>query len=360
MVFFDKFDESNFNIDNQELDVQAVTVSELKREYSELGTLRFWPLGEQAARKDGTIIYRSYKTLSFSNNAIDFDFVDLGYEDPTTQDRYQWRVIHEFVETERYSSSDLEFGNFKVWEVSNNDFQMEITYDNNITILDDKGNFDSDDDDLAVFTWDRPIETITTLGIGCPANPTIADPGFTLPGDWVLVQQASVNNPDTICERYVALEKSFYLVYDVGKSLGAEITSDLTPSNIYISNRPDLTGTFKVPNGSGVESSPYQLEFRYLIIEWLDPGKDDLTTATVTLRGNEAYRVFSPITKDLDPECPEHDDTVPYIAHAPIGTPTRYKPPGEYTFPDNFWNDTVDTTIEGFLDRLNAQPSQIS
>ena len=55
MVFFDKFNESNFDVNNQELDVQAVTVSEIKKSYTELGTLGFWPLGEQAARKDGTI-----------------------------------------------------------------------------------------------------------------------------------------------------------------------------------------------------------------------------------------------------------------------------------------------------------------
>jgi len=367
MVFFDKFDESNFEVDSQELDVQAVTVSEIKREYSELGSLRLWPLGEQTARKDGKIISRTYKTLTFANDAIDFDFVDLGYIDPTVGSQYQWRIIHEFTEKERYSSCDPAFGDFKIWEVSDNEYQMEITYDNEITILDDKGNLEEEDDELAIFTWTRPKDIDSGTGIACPSNPTVAAPGFTLPGPWVLISSdpgtpAVGADPGTpasrTCERWSAIEKPFYLVYDAGKSLGAQVSADLIPSAVYISTTPGLTGTYKVPKGTGAESDPYQMEYRYLVIEWLDPGRTDLTTATVIFRGNEAFRIFLPVSRDQDPECPEHFDETPYIAHAPIGTPTRYKPFGEYDFPDNFWNDTVDTTIEGFLGRFNVTPGE--
>lgn len=366
MVFFDKFDESNFDIDSQELEVQAVTVSELKQEYLELGSLRFWPLGEQAARKDGKIIYRSYKTLSFADSAIDFDFVDLGYSDPTTGSRYQWRVIHEFSEKERYSSCDIAFKNFKIWEISDNEFQMEITYDNNITSLNDAGTpFELEDDPKAVFKWERPKDTSINIGTSCPVDQSEAIEGFTLASPWIVktsIDTGTINVPQiqTTCERWQALPKPFYLVYDAGKSLGAEVNADLTPDNIYISTTTDLTETFKIPSGSGIETDPYKMEYRYLILEWLDPGRDSLTEATIIFRGNESFRIFLPISKDQDPECPEHLDEIPYLAHTIQGIPTRYKPPNEYDFPDNFWNDTVDTTIEGFLNRINATPGKVN
>lgn len=368
MVFFDKFDEANFEVDNQELDIQAVTVSEIKKEYAELGTLRFWSHGEQTARKDGTIISRTYKTLTFANNAIDFDFMDLGYTDPSIGDRYQWRVIQEFTEKERYSSCDKAFGDFKIWEVSTNEYQMEITYNNKPTVTNNGGTqFEEDDDELAIFKWDRPKETNTGPGLTCPANSSIAEPGFTLPGLWVLLSSepgspAVGNNPGTpssrVCERYEALPKPYYRIYDAGKALGVvKGNTDQQPDNVYISNQPNLEGIYEQPEGSGAQTDPYRMTKRYIIFEWLDAGRDDLTTFELTMVGNEVYRIFTPISRDMDPECPEHPNTVPYKAHAPLGVPTRYKPPDEFNFPDNFWNDTVDTVIENFNERSTVTPS---
>lgn len=363
MVFFDKFDESNFEVDSQELDVQAVTISEIKKEYAELGTLRFWSYGEQAARKDGKIISRTYKTLAFASNAIDYDFVDLGYVDPTIGDRYQWRVIQEFTETERYSSCDKAFGNFKIWEVSTNEYQMEITYNNNATSINDAGTpFDEDDDPKAIFTWNRPKETTTNSGLGCPGLGTAPD-GETGPGPWVSIGSNTTGtgqnvSTTTTCERYISLPKPYIRVYDAGKALGAvKGTTDLQPSNVYISDQPNLNGSYEVPQGAGTTSNPYRMVKRYIIFVWNDPGRDDLTTFKLTFVGNEVFRVFTPIAKDQDPECPEHLNETPYIAHAPAGIPTRYKPPGEYNFPDNFWNDTVDTVIENFNARATVIPS---
>lgn len=366
MIFFDKFDESNFDIDSQELDIQAVTVSEVKKEYAELGTLRFWPQGEQAARKDGKIISRTYKELSFADNAIDYDFVDLGYIDPTIGDRYQWRIVQEFTEKEWYSSCDPSFGDFKIWEYSINEYQMEITYNNTVTSFNDAGTpFDEDDDPKAVFTWNRPKETISTTGLGCPGL-GIAPPNETGPGSWVSlgtftsgVGQNALNN--TSCERYTSLPKPFYRVYDAGKSLGAvKGTTDLQPDNVYISDQPDLDGDYEVPTGAGSFSDPYRMKKRYIIFEWFDPGRTTLTTFELLFVGNEVFRIFTPISRDEDPECPEHLDETPYIAHASIGTPTRYKPPNQYNFPDNFWNDTVDTVIEDFNGRSQATPGPLN
>jgi hypothetical protein len=101
------------------------------------------------------------------------------------------------------------------------------------------------------------------------------------------------------------------------------------------------------------------MKYRYLILKWDDPGRDDLTKITVTFNGNEAYRSFLPLNRDQEPEYPEHFEATPYLPHANIGVPTRYKPPNEYQFPDNFWNDVEDVPINNYAQRLSINPSVI-
>lgn len=359
MAFFDIFNEDNFNVDNQQIEIQPTTISELKQEYLELGVIKTWNLGEQAARKDGTIVNRTYRRLTFSEDAIDFDLVNAGYNDDSLGGNYYWRVLHEFKETEYYSSNEPEYQNFKIWEKSINDYQMEITYDNLPTKY-----INNDQEVEAIFNWERPTTTQSFSGLGCPIGLVPAPINETGPSVWTsngttTNTNSSENTSTTSCTRYNSLDKPFYLVFDAGKSLGASISNfDLAPTTIYISTTPSLTtGINTISTAAGSTTDPHKMKYRYLIIKWDNPNRDDLTKVRVTFRGNERYRSFLPLIKDQEPECPEHLDITPYITHAPLNTPTRYKPPGEYNFPDNFWNDVEDIPLNNYATRLSLSPS---
>lgn len=360
MVFFDKFNTDNFNVDNQELEVLPVTTSELKQEYAELGMIKAWSLGEQTARKDGTIINRTYRQLTFSPNAIDFDLVDAGYID---EDRfggqYYWRVLHEFSETEYYSSLDKAYKNFKIWEKSLNEFQMEITYDN----LPTKYRNSQNEEVESIITWNRPKNTQSFIGLGCPLGLSPAPVNETGDGPWFsnATTSSSSTSSNISCSQYKSLPLPFYLVFDAGKSLGASLTfSSIPPTKVYISKNPVLINNeFIISNNLGTTNDPYRMHDRYLILQWDNPGRDILQKVTITFRGNEKYRSFLPLLRDNSPECPEHLDTTPYITQATLNTPTRYKPPGLYHLPDNFWNDTQDTPINNYANRITINPSLI-
>lgn len=363
MLLFDKFNTENFEVDNQELEVQPVTTSELKQLYPELGMIKAWNLGEQTARRDGTIVNRTYRKLTFEADALDFDLVDAGYID---EDRfggqYYWRVLHEFKETEYYSSLEPEFQNFKIWEKSENEYQMEITYDNKPTKYKDNQNQDVE----SILTWDRPKDTQSFVGVGCPTGLSPAPVGETGDGPWFsngTTTNTTSNgvSSNTSCSRYESLGVPFQLVFDAGKSLGASISNaTIPPTTIYISKNTSLIpGQFIISTELGTVNKPHRMKFRYLILEWDNPGRDDLKKVTITFRGNEKYRSFLPLSRDSNPECPEHLDTTPYVTHAILGSPTRYKPPGEYNFPDNFWNDVEDTPIFNYASRISINPSII-
>lgn len=362
MVFFDIFDEKNFEVDNQELVVKPVTTSELKKNYIELGILKRWTIGEQSAYKDGTIINRTYKELEFEENGNDFDLVDLGYYDETFKSNYYWRVLHNFTEIEYYSSNLPEHKNFKIWEKSLNNYQMEISYDNLPTKYLNTNNEEVE----SILVWNRPTTTISlTGGIGCPPGLEPAPPNETGASSWVNIGSTTNSNTQTTttsCKRFNSLSIPFYLVFDAGKSLGAAISNtDLTPTEIYISSNPNplalLPEEYFVSNAQGTIANPHKMKNRYLILKWDNPGRDILTKITVTFLANEIYRSFLPLIKDEEPEYPEHFDVTPYIAHANVGIPTRYKPPGEYNFPDNFWNDVEDLPINNYVQRLSINPS---
>jgi hypothetical protein len=363
MVFFDIFNEDNFKVDNQELVVQPVTTSELKKEYIELGVLKNWTIGEQSALKDGTIVNRTYKELDFRADGNDFDLVDLGYYDETFGGNFHWRVLHEFTETEYYSSNLEEHKNFKIWEKSINNYQMEVSYDNLTTKYKVNGL-----DRLAVFTWQRPTTVTSFPGLACPTDLPTPPPNETGPSQWSAQGTTVETDIDTqtqtstsSCKRFNSLPKPFYLVFDAGKSLGAVISNtDLNPTTIYLSTTPTLnTGVNIISTNSGTNTNPHKMKYRYLILKWDNPGRDILTKITVTFKGNEIYRSFLPLIRDTEPECPEHFDTTPYIAHATPNQPTRYKPPNEYHFPDNFWNDVEDTPLNNYAARLSINPSSL-
>jgi hypothetical protein len=347
MFLFDKFNEENFEVDNQELDIQPTTFSEIKKAYSQLGSLEAWTEGEQIARFDGMIISRTYKKLTFETKANDFDLIDStgGYTDPVLGVRY-WRVLHRFSEKEYYSECSENYLNFKIWEENDNFYQMEIIYKHEI---------------LTSETWERPIETGSNPGLGCPSNSSVVPEGETGPSNWEVVDSTIDSYGETTntnCVRYQSLEKPFYLIFKNGKALGATIKSNLAPSAVYISSTSDINNLPSPSTRQNTEEDPHRLNKEYLIIKWDNPGKDSLKYATVDFYGVENYRSFMPIARDTDPLLQEHYEETPYLPHAPLGVATRYKPVGMYNVPDNFWNDTNIDEIENFSTRT-SNPSRI-
>jgi len=365
MVFFDKFKEECYEVDNQELEIGPTTVSEIKERYSELGVIKVWTLGEQTANREGQIISRTYRKLNFSSNALDFDLVDAGYTDNERyKGRYYWRVLHEFKETEYYSSHEVEFKNFKIWEKSINEFQMEITYDNLPTKYINENNIEIE----SIFNWEREITKDNFIGGICPNGVIEAELNETGPSIWKEtgneIEPIIIDNVPSVfteCYRYNSVPTPFFLVLDAGKSLGATFSNiSLAPTTVYISkNRTLIEGEYNISEGLGTVTNPHKMSNRYLIIKWDNAERETLTKLTITFRGNEIYRSFLPLLRDNEPECPEHLDITPYLAHVGLNTPTRYKPPGEYNFPDNFWNDIDNIEITNYAERITINPSII-
>ena len=366
MILFDKLNEENLIIETPEVDFGSRTTSELRREYSELGTLKTWLYGSQEADSNGNITSRTYAELEFDTNAKDFDFNDAGFDDEVYGGQYFWRVIQDFTEKEYYSNSDVAFENFKIWEFNLNKFQLEIIYKHEI---------------LSTLRWTRPCNVQNQIGndIGTPEVPnivyscplggvTLETPTETGDSDWFSIARTSYNGEcsgiiiddgqDNICQQYLSLNKSFRLVFDSGKALGAVIRfEDITPDRVFTASSPTEVTPAIPSNNLGSFNDPIRMAKRYLVLEWDNPGKTDLKAIEVDFYAVEFYRSFLPLFRDQDPELLEHSDTIPYIAHTTIGTPTRYKPPGRYDFPDTFWNDITIEEIEDYGTRIGIQPN---
>jgi len=216
---FDKFDPTNFDVDNQEFNLGSRNLSTLNREYPELGTLKTWIYGEQEADENLTILSRRYAELFFDEAACDFDFNDAGFEDDSFGGRYYWRVIHKFTEHEYYSEDTPEFENFLIWEESDHRFQMDIIYRHEIA---------------QTIDWLRPRtnQSQTSDGgdppiLSCPiGGSTAGDDDNTGDSAWFVV----AGNPPS-CRKYNSVTIPYYKVFDVGGALGAVISGIIRVCN---------------------------------------------------------------------------------------------------------------------------------
>lgn len=374
---FQKFDDSNFDIDNQELKIGVRNVATINKEYAELGTLKTWKHGEQEADEDLNIISRTYVDLIFDEVACDFDFNDAGFVDDTYGGRYYWRVQHKFTEHEYYSEDSPEFENFRIWEEAYHRFQLDIIYKHEV---------------LKTIEWLRPRTEQDKTTSGNPPQSTCPTGGST-PGDddetgdsaWFEVGTGLT----AFCRKYNSVTIPYYKVFDAGKALGAVVEGD-SPDNIYLfdikpdvldvnpdignllepllesvdyrdTNNPvtlaDALGPIITTRGlvtqatNGSFTDPIRLNQRFLILEYTDPTKTFPQEGTVTLYATEFYRSFLPLSRDQDPLLPEH----------PPGTeaPTKLKPPGRPDFPDNFWNDVNIDTIDSYGTRVSIDSTDI-
>lgn len=316
-LIIDQFNEENFEIPEENLEVLPTTFSEIKKAYPLLGTLESWAWGEQSARQDGTIISRAYKELEFYDDAEDFDLVDNTFVDSTYGSRYYWRVIYKFDEYEYYSEAGPDYENFKIWEYNLHSNQLEIIYKHEI---------------LASISWERPI--ISTN-----------------------------NQEDSLTIEYEPLPLPFILSYDVGKALGATIDFNLMPDyilftddilDISLLSEEELNKLNKIDIAENNYENPYKLDKRYITLVWLEPTDDLPNLGIIDFYGVENYRTFFPLTREEDPELLVHLEETPYIAHTNNTTTiTKYKPPGRLDFPDHFWNDTMINKINKFKERTN-------
>jgi len=379
---FDKFDESNFEVDNQEFNTGSRTLSTINKEYSQLGTLKTWPYGEQEADESLNILSRRYVELLFDEVACDFDFNDAGFEDDTFGGRYYWRVLHKLTEHEYYSENTNEFDNFLIWEESNHRFQMDIIYKHEL---------------IQTINWLRPHITVAATssaegGFTCPVGgSTPGDDNKTGDSVWITISSSNILNAPT-CRQYKSVTIPYYKVFDVGGALGAVVSGD-APDNIYLFDiKPSILQTSNINIGSllkpllenvdyrsttnpvtleealssimtasslttisnaGSFADPIRLRKRFLLLEYTDPEDTKPQGGKVELYGEEFYRSFLPLTRDLDPLFPEHPPGTAEIPHTGDNiTVSRYKPPNRLDFPDNFWNDINVETIESYGSRV--------
>jgi len=386
---FDKFDDSNFDIDNQELQIGARTLATINREYSELGTLKTWVHGEQEADQDLNILSRKYAELIFDDVACDFDFNDAGFNDDSFGGRYYWRVVHKFTEHEFYSEDTPEFKNFLIWEEADHRFQMDIIYKHQIG---------------ETIEWLRPRTETTGVSTGAPGTSpcplfggTSATNDKTGDSSWITIPSLIPLNPPT-CRQYKSVSIPYYKVFDAGGFLGAVVSGD-TPDNVYIfdvnptllEQDPNLdigallkTSLDSVNYGSGTKvtltealasvtssrgissvgtgsvSDPIRLRQRYILVEYLSPTSTTPKEGKIDFYGVEFYRSFVPVSRDQEPLLREHPPATLENPHTnDTITLTRFKPPSRMDFPDNFWNDNNVDTIEAYGSRVGATGGEL-
>ena len=386
---FDKFDESNFEVDNQELTIGVRTISTINRPYVELGTLKTWTHGEQEADENLNIITRTYAELMFDEAACDFDFNDAGFEDDTYGGRYYWRVIHKFTEHEYYSENSAEYENFRIWEESFHRFELDIIYKHEVR---------------ETIEWLRPRTNQAKLTSGNPPQSSCPIGGST-PGDdnktgdsaWF---EVGIGITAT-CRKFNSVNIPYYKVFDVGGALGAVVKGD-QPDNVYIfdidpvvlqqviddnstisallqpllesvdyrnTNNPvtlaDALSSVMTSRGltavsTGSFTDPIRLRQRFLILEYTNPTKTFPQDGSIDLYANEFYRSFLPLSRDQEPLFPEHAPGTPFIVRTNDNvTITRYKPPSRPDFPDNFWNDVNIDTIDSYGSRVGLEGNDL-
>ena len=347
LPLFDTFKKDEIAIFPQVDQPTAVTISEIKQEYVQLGKTLIgddeyetnrWTLGTQESLPDKTIKSRTYSELTFDDNAVDFDFVTGGDARDFGSSTY-WRVIHRFTETEHFSNSGTELQNFKIWQKEENRWQQEIIYLH---------------EEVGTLEWNRDQISVPTEGGGlsgeaspptCPTDTPAAPPGET--GQSAAF--ATSTQPLT-CARWESIPVPFYVTFDVGEALGGVIETNGPVT--YIIKKADAAPRNGTPlpedeaTGSGSVSNPIRLNKRYIEVYFNSPTRSTPTYVRLRRFGKENFRVSLPFQRDNEPEFLEHAASVPQAQ--------RYKPPGRSDLPDNFWNDGAETELQGYGFRLGS------
>ena len=329
---------------------QVVTICEIKKAYKELGEIivgyendnpivraNKWAYATQESTIDNVVKSRTYTELQFDTDAVDFDFYQDGDEDEIGSKQH-WRVIHQFTEKEYYSDNSEDSQNFKIWQLSFHKWQQEIVYKHT---------------NIGDLVWSRPTINVPPINsaaanelavYSCPTNTPSAPINQT--GQSKCIKNVD-NDGITTCKRYDSLPLVFSLLFDVGEALGGYLKTDASNSQIIsillkdsniLSPLGQQTGTdVLINNGSEIE--PIKYIKRYVQIT-IDATRELPTYVSLRRYGKEQIRTPLSYSRDLDPELLEHQEATPFILHADNSTTaTKYKPPGEYYFPDNFWND---------------------
>lgn len=348
----------------------AVTVSEIKKVFAGLGKLLLdpeaddndpnkfqenrWVIATQESLPDKTIVSRTYADLIFDEDAFDFDFITDGDTEDFGSDTY-WRVIHRFTEKEFFSNNSPELQNFRIWELSYHKWQQEIIYLH---------------EEIASLQWDRPEITVVrdslTTGGGTTGSPGVttysctSTPAATNPpgetGDSAVFSRGSAETLE--CYREASIPIPFSVTFDVGEALGGFVESDGSITHILLKSTPAprlgvlQAGDVIVPNGT--EGNPIKYSQRYVEVYFDLPSKTEPTYVRLRRYGVENFRISIPFERDLEPEFCHHELTTPRLTQTALGTPTMYKPPNEYNFPDNFSNDGPPSPLQGFGARLGS------
>ena len=381
MLELPQFD--NINLDDiatfpQINNPSAVTIAEIKLHYPQLGKILLdpelddsdpdkfqenrWVIGQQESLPDNTIVSRTYADLTFDEDAIDFDFITDGDEEDFGAQEY-WRVIHRFTEEEWFSSNSAELQDFRIWERSFHKWQQEIIYLHT---------------EIGSLQWDRPQtefppDSSSTPGPmpGDPPIITYSCPLITLdppdPGETGRSQVFTVvapSDPEGIqCFSWDSIDYPFSVTFDVGEALGGFVENDGTRTHILKKSTPDprlgvlQAGDEIVSNGTA--GAPIKYDQRYIEVYFADPQRDEPTYVRLRRYGVENFRISIPFERDLEPEICHHEPETPRLESTTLGTPTVYKPPNEYNYPDNFWNDGPVTPLQGFGQRLGSGGSVI-
>lgn len=370
----------------------AVTVSEIKKVFPQLGKILLdrdlpdsdpgkfqenrWIIAVQESLPDKTIVSRTYADLIFDDDAFDFDFITDGDEEDFG-DTVFWRVIHRFTEKEFFSNNSTELQNFRIWELSCHKWQQEIIYlhEEIASIQWDRPQTERVAPDPVFGTPPMPGDPAPITGYTCPliSLPT-PDPGET--GYSQVFEVIDTGDPQGIkCMSWDSLPLDFIVTFDVGEALGGFFETDISEYNIYLSNTPPFFDNGNLAfvddgypiialgdqNDNGSENDPIKFSLTYISLVWTDglsghsvPTRDEPTYVRLRRYGVENFRTSIPFERDLDPEFCHHEPETERLTQTALGTPTMYKPPDNYNFPDNFSNDGPATQLAGFGNRLGS------
>ena len=314
----------------------VVTVSEIKKIYSELGSTGIpgeterrpnkWNHAVQESTPEGIPVSRSFYELEFDDDAIDLQFIEA-----TGDEEAYWRVIHRFTETEYTSNNSTDLQNFKIWEIYNNKWQQEILYKH---------------EEISPLLWERDKNTFPASGgsTNPPSAPTCPTSIPTAPDGETGESQAFGPSLSGTCFRWESIKKPFYIIFDVGDSLGGFIETDGDISSILLKDENVINSSGSIISKGSI-NDPIVFTSRYLQIYIENPTRTKPTYIRLRRFGIENFRFQIPFETDLDPEISHHDNTTLQEE--------RYLPPTRKDFPDNFWNQGPNRPIKNYSGRVN-------
>lgn len=334
---FDGFDPSSLSYDPSSLGVVEIpTISILRREYLELGKIKvkraddivnLWIEAKQECNQDKVIKNRTYSELNFDANARDASLIYNPEFEPTYGFSIVWRVTQRFTETEYYSDNSKRLQDFKIWEVSTNEWELEMYFENKRSTV-------------------YSIRQNVTKGVGTYSNASSSSSSSirtsNLGRNSRNTNSTNSNRPRPIRLPAKNANGDWEVTYPVGRLASGILTMSKDPIAVYFLDARDQDlslGTEVLPTPKNNKQLTLDRAFIKMIFDGTvsPPRRVTMEGFGVFDKSETLSTTYYPISRDASPVLIEHPLS-DLNSPSPDGELIKYRPPGKLYLPNNFWN----------------------